>query len=177
MEETRLQISLILIGYSLNFILGIAGAFFEAESYTQMICWQFGDASAIMASVLTSRYIGTKGKHIVPSGFILLGIAYGVSLASSNFNGINEEKMAAVFLPLLPAMLLISIGTYFPLWIRVLTFLACVPFLIIYFNVITGTYSFDNPSNSIGYSGIQLLGIIWSVYIWTTIRNSNQQKA
>ena len=137
-----------------------------------MSCWQIGDASAIMASILASRYIGTKGLHIVPSGFVLLGIAYGVSFASSAFNAINEDKMATIILPLLPALFLISIGRFFTAWVRILSATICIPFFFIYYNVINGTYSFENISNALAYSGIQILGIVWAVYIWMNYKSS-----
>lgn len=163
------------IGYALNFVMGIVGSFFEPESFWQMTCWQIGDASAIMASILASRYIGTKGLHIVPSGFTLFGIAYGVSFASSAFNAINEEKMATIILPLLPALVLISIGKFFPLWVRIASAITCIPFFFIYYNVINSTYAFDNISNAFAYSGIQLLGIVWSVYIWLDYKSGQRQ--
>ena len=128
--------------------------------------------SKMTASVLASRYVGTRGSHIVPSGFILLGIAYGVSFASSTFNSLNEDKMATVILPLLPALLLIGIGKFFPVWIRILSIIACVPFFVVYYNVIQGTYSFENISNTLAYVGIQALGIIWTVFIWKDYKSS-----
>lgn len=165
-NELKLLLILMSIGFALNLILGFTGSFFPPESFTQITCWQIGDTSAIMASILASRYVGTRGSHIVPSGYILLGIAYGVSFASSTFNSINEDKMATVILPLLPALLLIGFGKFFPGWIRIISILACIPFFIIYLNVINGTYAFENISNTIAYIGIQTLGIIWTVFIW-----------
>ncbi len=174
--EIRLLLILMSFGYSINFIMGCVGSSFPPESFWQMTCWQVGDASAIMASILASRYIGTKGFHIVPSGFILLGIAYGVSFASSAFNAINEEKMATVILPLLPALLLISIGNFFPVWIRVLSALCCIPFFFIYYNVINNTYQFDNISNTLAYSSIQVLGILWTIFLWKNYKQSTIEK-
>lgn len=172
-SEVRLILILITIGYGLNFIMGFIGSTFPPESFWQMTCWQIGDSAAIMASILASRYTGTKGIHIVPAGFVLLGIAYGVSLASSAFNSINEEKMATIILPLLPALILISIGRFFPSWVRLLTLFTIIPFFMIYYNVIQGTYAFDNISNTLAYTGIQLLGCIWVFYCWRDFKRNN----
>lgn len=171
-REIKLLLILMSIGFTVNLLMGFLGSTFPPESFLQMTCWQIGDTSAIMASILASRYVGTRGSHIVPSGFILLGIAYGVSFASSAFNSINEDKMATVILPLLPALLLIGIGKFFPGWVRIISILACIPFFIIYLNVIKGTYAFENISNTIAYIGIQTLGIIWSVFIWRDYKAS-----
>lgn len=81
-------------------------------------------------------------------------------------NIINEEKMATIILPLVQAMLLVSLGTFFPKWLRFATLLVVVPFFFMYQNVLHGTYRFDNLSNSLAYSGIQILGVAWSIFIW-----------
>lgn len=171
-SEITLLLTLMSIGFVMNLGMGLLGATFPPESFLQMTCWQIGDASAIMASILAGRYIGTRGYHIVPSGFILLGIAYGVSFASTTFNSINEDKMATVILPLLPALLLIGVGKFFPGWLRIISILGCIPFFVIYFNVINGTYSFDNISNTVAYAGIQALGIVWTIFIWKDYKSS-----
>ncbi|MBK8703490.1 MAG: hypothetical protein IPN33_07610 [Saprospiraceae bacterium] len=172
--EIRLQLILMSIGFCVNLTMGTVGALFPPESFWQMTCWQIGDSSAIMASVLASRYVGTKGLHIVPSGFSLLGIAYGVSFASSAFNSINEEKMATIILPLLPALLLISIGKFFPNWVRFISAVTCMPFFFIYYNVINGTYAYENLSNTLAYSGVQILGIVWTVFLWLDFRSTSK---
>lgn len=169
--EIRLLLIVMSIGFAVNLTMGSMGSMFPPESFWQLTCWQIGDSSAIMASVLASRYIGTRGLHIVPSGFILLGIAYGVSFASSTFNSINEEKMATIILPLLPALLLISIGKFFPKWVRWVSALTCIPFFLIYYHVINGTYAYENWSNTLAYSGIQLLGIVWTIFIWRDFKS------
>ena len=162
------------IGFSLNFLMGLIGSFFKPESFAQMTCWQIGDASAIMASILASRYIGSRGAHLVPAGFTILYIAYGVSFASSTFEHINEEKMATVVLPLVPSLFLIGLGKFFPTWLRILSILVIVPFMIIYFNVINHNYNFDDISNGIAYIGIQTLGVLWSIFMWKDFLKNNK---
>lgn len=165
-KETRLLIIFISIGYFSNFGLGILGSFFSSESLGQMTCWQIGDSMAIMASVLASRQVGSRGQNLASPGYILLGITYGVSFASSSISAINEERMATVLLPLLPAVVLISFCRIYPSWLRFGSLFIFVPFFYMYWNVISGTYRNDNLSNTLAYSGIQLLGVFWVIYIW-----------
>ena len=147
-KETKLLLMIMAVGYSINFLFGLTGSFFSQNSYPQMTLWQVGDSMAIMASVLANRYIGSRGQNIAAAGFTLFGIAYGVSFASSAINAVNEEKMATIILPLVPALFLISFCKIFPVWLRVGSLLVCVPFFFIYKNVIQGTYSYDNLSNT-----------------------------
>ncbi|MFN0214405.1 MAG: hypothetical protein ACKVT2_09140 [Saprospiraceae bacterium] len=173
-SDVGLMLKIMTLGYVLNFVFGLVGSFFEPESFWQMTLWQCSDSLAIMASVLASRYVGSKGSNIVAGGFSLLAISFGVSFASSSTNAINEEKMATIILPLVPAMLLVGLGTFFPKWLRFATLLIVVPFYFMYQNVLQGTYHFENISNVLAYSGIQILGIAWSVLIWRDYRKSSQ---
>lgn len=163
-KEIEIMLTLIGTGYILNFLFGIFGSFFPPTSYPQMICWQIGDSMAIMASVLMTRYIGSRGQNIAAAGFTLLAIAYGVSFGSSSINAINAEKMATVVLPLLPATFLISFCKLFPIYLRYGSLLIVIPFFFMYKNVIEGTYHHDNPSNGFAYIGLQILGVLWFVY-------------
>ena len=170
-NESKLMLLLMGTGFALNFLLGLAGSFFPQDSYQQITCWQIGDSMAIMASVLAARRIGARGQNIGAAGFTLLGIAYGVSFASSSIRAVSEEKMATIILPLVPALFLISFCKIFPSWLRFGSLLICVPFFFMYINVIQGTSSPGNLSNIFAYSGIQLLGIIWSAVIYKDYKN------
>lgn len=165
-REGKLLVQLLAIGYFANFGFGIVGSLFPSESFWQMTCWQIGDSMAIMASVLASRQVGARGQNLASSGFTMLAIAYGVSFASSSINAVNEEKMATVLLPLVPAIFLISFCKLFPAWLRYSSLLVCIPFFFMYLNVINGTYRNDNLANALAYTGIQLLGVFWAVFIW-----------
>ena len=175
-KENRLLIIFISIGYISNFCFGTLGAFFPSESFGQMTCWQIGDSLAIMASVLASRQVGSRGQNLASPGYILLGIAYGVSFASSSIAAINEEKMATVLLPLLPAIVLISFCRIYPSWLRIGSLLIFIPFFFMYWNVVNGTYSNDNLSNALAYSSIQFLGVLWVIFIWKDYKQLSTTK-
>lgn len=165
-KESRLLVRLLTIGYFANFIFGIVGSLFPAESFWQMTCWQIGDSMAIMASVLASRQVGARGQNLAAAGFTMLAIAYGVSFASSSINAVNEEKMATVLLPLVPAIFLISFCRLFPAWLRYISLLIFIPFFFMYLSVIQGSYRDDNLANALAYTGIQFLGVCWAIFIW-----------
>lgn len=164
--ETRTLLRVTSLGYLMNLVCGIGGIFFRPGSVAQMTAWQFADSAAIMASILASRYIGTRNEHLAASGFTLLAIAYGISFSSSSFTALNEEKMATIILPLVPAMLLVGACKLFPLWSKIACVLICIPFFIVYITVLGNTYSPNDWSNFIAYPGIQVLGVIWSIYLW-----------
>lgn len=171
-RDTQLLVLIIIIGYLVNFILGFVGACFETNSYLQILLWQIGDTGGITASILASRYVGSKGFHLSAASFNMLGIVYGISFGSFSFTQLNADKMATLLIPMIPAALLVSLCKLFPLWTRVLAVLICIPFFIMYVNIISGSYESTNWINYVSFSGIQLLGIIWSFYIYKDYRAS-----
>ena len=164
--EITILLILMTTGYVLNLVLGITGSMYPPNSFTQITLWQIGDSMAIMASVLAGRQIGARGQNIAAAGFTLLAIAFGISFAASTFSSVNEEKLATIILPLVPALILISFCRLFPLWLRIGSLAACIPFYFIYINVLENTYDPSNMSNAIAYTGIQILGVLWSVFIF-----------
>lgn len=162
-QETRIMIALIGVGYCANFLVSLVGTFFPPLSYAQMTCWQIADSMAVMASVLMTRYVGSRSQKIAAAGFTMLAIAYGISFGSSSMNAINVEKMAMVVLPLVPATFLISFCRLFPAWLRYGSLLIVVPFFFMYKHVIEGTYTHEDLANAFAYIGLQILGVLWFV--------------
>ncbi len=163
---------MIALGFALNFIMGVAGSMFSPESLYQMMCWQIGDTMALMACVLSARYLSDRKMPFPSDGFNVLAIAYGVSFASSSLNAVNEDVMASAALPLVPALCIIGTCSLFPLWLRIATASVGIPFLFIYKNVIQETYHHDNPSNATAYIGLQTLGLLWTYYFYLDNRKT-----
>lgn len=162
--ENRIMMTLIGVGFVSNFAVSFIGWLFPPLSYPQMTYWQIADSMAVMASVLMTRYAGSRSQNIAAAGFTMLAIAYGISFGSSNMNAINVEKMAMVVLPLVPATFLISFCRLFPLWLRYGSLLIVVPFFFMYKHVIEGTYAHDDLANAFAYMGLQILGLLWFVF-------------
>lgn len=164
-QETRIMIALIGVGFIANLLFSFIGWLFQPLSFAQMTCWQIADSMAVMASVLMTRYTGSRSQHIAAAGFTMLAIAYGISFGSSSMNAINVEKMATVVLPLLPATFLISFCRLFPAWLRYSSLLIVIPFFFMYKHVIEGSYSHDDLANAFAYMGLQILGVLWFVFV------------
>ena len=95
-KETRISLIFLALGFMSHLVLGALGSFFQHESFWQMTCWQLSDSLAIMASILASRWVGSKGYNLAAAGYTLLAITFGVSFASSSITSVNEEKMATI---------------------------------------------------------------------------------
>lgn len=163
--EYKILVIITAIGYSFNFLFALLGVLFPDVSHNQLLCFQMGDASAIMASVLAARYVGLRGQHIAASAFTLLGITHGLSLASSGLENFNVEKGITVIIPMVPSLILLFWCTLFPTWLRALALLPMFMFLFVYINVINGGIYYSAPV-IIAYSSWIFLEILWSAYIY-----------
>ncbi len=153
------------VGYSLNFLCALIGTCLPEASYQQLLCYQIGDASAIMASVIAARYIGLRSQHVAASAFILLGITHGLSLASSGLESFNIEKGVTVVMPMIPSIALLCWCTTFPVWLRAAGFIPVFLFIYVYITVVSGSPYYDLPVK-LAYTFWLLTEILWSVYIY-----------
>lgn len=165
-NEKKILVTLIVFGFILHFVTSFVGYFFQLNSLPQVVFWQISDSLGIMACVLTSRYMGSSNEGIASAGYVLIGIALGISFGSTAVSGINEEKLSTLFLPLVPAIFLTSFCSLYPFWLRISSLIVCVPFLLLYKNVIQGTYSLDDITYLFAYLGIQILALFWAFYIY-----------
>ena len=165
-NEKKILVTLIALGFILHFVTSTVGYFFQLNSLPQIVFWQISDSMGIMACVLTSRYMGSSSEGIASAGYVLMGIALGISFGSTAVSGINEEKLSTLFLPLVPAIFLTSFCSLYPLWLRISSLIVCIPFLLLYKNVIQGIYSMDDITYLFAYLGIQILALFWSFYIY-----------
>ena len=163
--EYKILVIITAIGFSFNFLFALLGISFPDISHNQLLCFQMGDASAIMASVIAARYVGLRGQHIAASAFTLLGITHGLSLASSGLENFNIEKGITVIIPMVPSLILLFWCTIFPRWLRALALLPMIMFLFVYINVINGGVYYSAPV-IIAYTSWIVLEILWSVYIY-----------
>jgi hypothetical protein len=153
------------VGYSINFLSGVIGAFLPDVSYEQLLCYQIGDVAAIMASVIAARYIGLRSQHVAASAFILLGITHGLSLAASGLESFNIEKGITVIMPMIPSMALLCWCTTFPVWLRAAGFIPVVLFIYVYIYVLSGNPYYDLPVK-LAYTTWIFIEITWSFYIY-----------
>lgn len=163
--ENKSLVVLTACGFILNAILGFSGFLFPQMSYQQLLCFQMADAAAIMSAVVAARYTGLRSEHVAASGFILLGITHGISLASSGLDSFNVEKGITVVMPMIPTFLLLGWCTLFPKWLRLMGMVPAVSFFYLYIHVIAGGPYFDIPL-MVGYVFWMIIELGWTYYIY-----------
>jgi hypothetical protein len=173
--EYKSLVSITLIGYIGNLLLGWIGFFYPHGSSGQLVLFQLGNAFAITASVMAGRYTGLRGQHVAASAYILLGITHGISLAALSKAGINAEREATMAMPMIPALLFMFWCNLFPRWLHVVTVIPSICFTLIYIDV--------HLANSIlgwtlyaGYATLQICEVLWGYYLfkdWRGLRARN----
>src|SRR5215510_11065995 len=119
--ENKSLVSIVLVAYVFNLLLGYSGVWFSHGSREQLLFFQVGNAFAISASVMAARYTGLRGEQVAASAFILLGITHGISLAALSKTGINVEREATMAMPMIPALAFMFWCNLYPLWLRCLS--------------------------------------------------------
>ncbi|MHB1327177.1 MAG: hypothetical protein ACYC2K_03165 [Gemmatimonadales bacterium] len=176
--ETKSLVLIILVGYSLNLVLGWVGSLYAHGSGEQMLLFQIGTACAISASVMAARYVGMRGQHVAASAYILLGIAHGISLAALGKDGIDPVREATMAMPMIPALIFMFWCELFPKWLKAFAIVPSVLFALIYVGVhLSG--SFELLTLYAGYATLQLNEVAWGIYIlrdWrrTTVQGQGQ---
>ena len=166
---------IILIGYILNLLCSWFGFFSITGSSTQLLFYQVGNAFAISASVMVARYVGLRGQHVSASAFILLGITHGISLAAISREGINADREVTMAMPMIPALIFMFWCNLFPLWLRLLGLIPSLLFTLVYVNFHLGESSFGWALYA-GYAMLQVVEVIWGVYVYKDWKQITLQK-
>lgn len=169
--EYKSLVAITFVGYLGNVLGAAVGITFPEVSYQQLLCFQIGDAFAIMASVIAARYTGLRGQHVAASAFILLGITHGLSLASSGLDSFNVEKGITIIMPMIPSLFLLYWCTIFPAWLRLSGLVPIILFIYVYLHVMNGGVYYDTPVRA-AYASWMILELMWSYYIYKDWKNS-----
>jgi len=172
--ENKSLALIILLSYLLNMIFGWGGFFCENFSYLQLLFYQIGCAFAISASVMAGRYTGLRGQHVAASAYILLGITHGISLAALNRTGINADRGVTMVMPMIPALIFMIWCNLYPVWLRLAGLIPSLFFILVFINFHRGESYFGWALYS-GFATLQLIELIWGIYIYKDWKQSEVQ--
>lgn len=163
--ENKSLVLIILFGYIFNLLFGWIGFFCTHGSGLQILLFQVGNAFAISASVMIARYTGIRGQHVAASAYILLGITHGISLGALSKAGINVDREVTMAMPMIPALIFILWCNLYPFWLRSVSLIPCILFAVVYINFQLGDSNLGWALYS-GYATLQIVEVIWGVYLF-----------
>ena len=163
--ENKSLVLIIHIGYILNLLFSWFGFFSIPGSGTQILNYQIGNAFAISASVMAGRYTGLRGQHVAASGYILLGIAHGISLAALGKGGIIPDKEATMAIPMIPALIFMLWCNIYPKWLRIFALVPSIFFILVFVHVHLGDTLFGLTLYS-GYGTLQMNEVLWGIFLF-----------
>lgn len=173
--ENKSLVSIILVAYIFNLLLGWIGVVYEHGSSEQLVLFQIGNACAISACVMAARYTGLRGQQVAASAYILLGITHGISLAALNKTGINAEREATMAMPMIPALIFMFWCALYPKWLRALAIIPIILFSVVYVDVHAGNSVLGWKLYS-GYATLQINEVLWAVYLFWDWKKIAAQK-
>jgi len=172
--ENKSLVLIILVGYSLNLICTSIGYLFSSST-NELLHYQIANAFAISASVMAARYTGLRGQHVAASGYILLGIAHGISLASLGKAGINADRGVMMAIPMIPSFIFMFWCNLYPVWLRIAGLIPSILFSFVFINFQSGQSYFGWALSS-GYATLQIIEVIWGFYLYNDWKLSTFKK-
>ncbi|MBL7865550.1 MAG: hypothetical protein JNK10_11765 [Cyclobacteriaceae bacterium] len=169
--EIKSLVLIVLIGYSLNFVLTFFGYVFNHETSRELLFYQIANAFAISASVMAGRYVGLRGQHVAASAYILLGIAHGISLAALSRSGINADRGIMMAIPMIPSFIFIFWCTLYPMWLRLAGLIPSGLILFVFVSVQSGD-SYFGAALSTAYASLQIIELTWGYFLFRNWRHS-----
>jgi hypothetical protein len=167
----------IIVGFTLNFLLGLSGALCPDNSLAQVILWQGAMTCMISACVLMGSYVAKRGWSLAAGGFVLLGIAHGGFYASLGVNSYNPVVMARGIIILIPSFIFIGMSNYFPPLLKWMSIAICIPFLTLYVRVLTGTYVFNELIQNISFTYLEIIAVLWGFNVWQELKRNKETES
>lgn len=164
--------SIVVGGLAVGAALGFGGNFFEHGSTTQSVMYAISAVGLILASVLLAVQHVAAGRLLAAAGFVLLALGETRVLNPTDLpNG--EASFAVGVLLYAPALLMIALSRWAPLWVRILGAVAAVPFAahgLVYLG--GGDVDSTGALAGIGYALLTVTVIGW---ILTVLRSGRPQ--
>jgi len=162
----------IILLFCVSFIVGLSGAFFQDNALPQIMLWQGAMTCMISACVLMGAYVAEKGWSFASGGFYLLGIACGSFYSSLAVDTFTPNVMARGIIFLIPAFISIGMSNYLPLLLKWLSISICIPFIILYIRILTGTYVLNEFLQMASFSYLQFISVLWGIHIWRELKRN-----
>ncbi|MFI5134260.1 MAG: hypothetical protein ACHQD9_00275 [Chitinophagales bacterium] len=136
----------------------------------------------LFASTVQGLSLTEEKKTMPAAGFTMMAIAQGVIFTTyfepNNLEGNTQsyELFDGGLLLFFPAMILISFYHQFPIWVKTLGIISCVPFLIDY--IIFEQTKHYTPVLDTVYMVAQIMlettAVIWSIFIWKNYKRESE---
>ena len=175
-SRTKTFASVSIVLFCLNFVMGGLGSLFENESVMQTLSWHISTTSLIAGCVFMGAYVAERGWSFASGGFYLLGVANGVFFASLSIGEYSPMTLARGILVLIPAFFAIGMSNYFKPWLKWMSVSTSIPFLILYFRILTGKSHIHDSYEIFSFVYLNLMALLWAYNIWKEMKGDEVEK-
>jgi|GEM_PF-2752543 len=169
-SRTKTFAYVIITLFIMNFVFGALGSFCEDESLFQTLFWHISTTTMIAACVLMGAYVAERGWSFASGGFYLLGVANGVFFASLNIGAYSPMTLARGILVIVPSFFAIGMSNYFRPWLKWLSVLTSIPFIILYIRILTGKSHVHDAYEISSFVYLNIMSVIWAINIWYDLK-------
>jgi hypothetical protein len=156
------------IGLALGGVFGLLGTM-TTQPNLQAIAWAIDSCGLVMASALLALEFHGMGRDVVAGGFLVFGIGEGVILSGTAAGAAASVPSFGAGVALwATALLLISIPSHFPIWVRGFGVVASVLFLIVAARIFWGEQVLPTAS-PLPFFAYPFLVVTFAGWIWTLL--------
>lgn len=160
--------SLAAIGLALGGVFGLAGTM-TAQPSLQATAWGIDGCGLVMACALLALKFHKMGREIVSGGFLVFSIGEGVIMSGTAAGAVASVPSFGAGVALwATALLLISIPTQFPIWVRGFGIVASALFMITAARIFWGEQVLPTAS-PLPFFAYPFLVITFVGWIWTLV--------
>ena len=163
--------AIIVAGLVVGAVLGFGGNFIQ-QGDIQDVMYGLSALGLIVSSVLLAVEHASVGHRLAAAGFALLALGEARVLSPTDVPGADASFAAGVFL-YAPALLILALSTWTPLWVRLVGALAAVPFAAHALLFLAGgEIDSTDPLAGIGYALLTVTIIGWILTVLRSLKDA-----
>lgn len=163
---------IVAVGLAVGGLLGFGGSFIDPGP-VQDVLYAVSAVGLILAATLLAVELASTGRRLTAAGFALLALGETRLLSPTEAPGADVSFAAGVML-YAPALILVALSSWAPLWVRAAGAAAGVLFAahaLVYFS--GGAVDSTGPLASVGYG---LLTVTVAGWVFTVLRSPGHDR-
>jgi len=180
-SEENLFGILIFSAFFACFITGLGGGVVRSATgsiFAASNVWQIANMFYVVGCAMLSLKATGEGRNVSAAGFILLSIGMGTFFALQTTITVDTEAAyVSGGLILIPGLWLTAFYNKFPLWLRLFSFPASVPRIIMIVNYYQHIPLKRNGAlDGLGYILPSVTALLWGWYAWRDGKRSKKEE-
>lgn len=159
----RVETVLVALGLGMGVVFGMGGSMAAHSPILQSGLYEISSVGLVVSTTLLAiKFMGSK-RDLLATGFLIFAIGEAIMTVGIPMSLVDGQPSFGAGMALyLPALCLISIPKYFPLWVRLAGMATVIPFAIAATKIFIGQEALSTSTfPGLGYGLLSLTIIGW----------------